>query len=55
MLLGYVCEADGDDEIIIDENELSFAKWIKRSEMEVKNEDVSMTNDMLVKFKEGKI
>lgn len=55
LLLGYVCEADGDDEIIIDENELSFAKWIKRSELEVKNEDVSMTNDMLVKFKEGKI
>lgn len=55
LLLGYFCEADGDDEIKIDKSELSEAEWIGRDELDIKYEDVSMTNEMLVMFKEGKI
>ena len=53
LLLGYFCELDGDDDITIDENELSVAEWISRDELDVHYEDVSMTNEMIWQFKEG--
>lgn len=54
LLLGYFCELDGDDKITIDENELSVAEWVYRDELEVSYEDMSMTNEMLYVFKNGK-
>ena len=53
LLLGYFCELDGSPEIKVDENELSWACWIDRSEIDVKDQDVSLTNKMLYLFSKG--
>ena len=51
LLLGYFCEADGDGEIHIDDDELSEAVWIKREDIEERFENMSLTNEMICKFK----
>ncbi len=55
MLLGYYCELDGNGEITMDENELGFAKWLTRDELELQPDDFSLTNEMMMRFKEGKV
>ena len=51
LLLGYFCEADGDEEIRMDDDELSEAVWIKRDEIEEHFENMSLTNEMICHFK----
>ncbi|MBQ4439207.1 NAD(+) diphosphatase [bacterium] len=53
ILVGFFCEADGDDEIRLDENELKFAQWLKRDEIELQPNNISLTNEMMKVFKEG--
>lgn len=55
LLLGYFCRAKDDSPVKIDEEELSWAEWVKRDELDVKDEDVSLTNRMLCMFAEGKV
>lgn len=55
LLLGYKAELDGDDTITLDRNELSEAVWVRRDEMDVEPDDVSLTNDMMCAFREGRI
>ena len=54
ILVGFFCEADGDDEIRLDENELKSAQWLKRDEIELQPNNISLTNEMMKFFKEGK-
>ncbi|MBR4489932.1 NAD(+) diphosphatase [bacterium] len=54
ILVGYFCEADGDDKIRLDENELKSAQWLKRDEIELQPDSISLTNAMMKMFKEGK-
>ncbi len=54
LLLGYFCELDGEDTVTIDEEELSTAEWVRRDEITETFEDVSLTNDMMIAFKEGR-
>ena len=54
ILVGFFCEADGDDEIRLDENELKSAQWLKRDEIELQPNNISLTNEMMKVFKEGK-
>ena len=54
ILVGFFCEADGDDEIRLDENELKFAQWLKRDEIELQPDSISLTNEMMKMFKERK-
>ena len=54
LLLGYFCELDGEDTVTIDEEELSTAEWVRRDEISETFEDVSLTNDMMIAFKEGR-
>ena len=54
ILVGYFCEADGDDEIRLDENELKYAQWIPRDEITLQPDSISLTNEMMKVFKEGK-
>jgi NAD+ diphosphatase len=54
ILVGFFCEAEGDDEISLDENELKFAQWLKRDEIELQPDSISLTNEMMKLFKEGK-
>ncbi len=55
LLMGFFCELDGDGTISIDQEELSMAEWFEREDMPVKEEDLSLTNAMMMAFKEGQI
>ncbi len=54
ILVGFFCEADGDGEIHMDENELKYAKWVKREDIMLQPNNLSLTNEMMGLFKEGK-
>ena len=53
VLMGFFCDLDGDDKITIEENELSFAGWFKRDEITVEPTNDSLTNEMIIAFKNG--
>ena len=52
ILAGFFCEADGDAKIHMDENELRYAQWVKREEIELQPNNLSLTNEMMRMFKE---
>lgn len=55
LLLGYVCELDGNDVITREEGELEEALWVDRSELPDRSKDVSLTSDMIEAFRVGRI
>lgn len=55
LLAGFFCEVDGDDSIRMDEGELKFAQWVKREDIELQPGSLSLTNEMMKMFKEGKV
>ncbi len=55
LLVGYYCELDGEEAITLDKEELSMAAWFDRGEITVEDEDCSLTNEMIMKFKDGTI
>ena len=52
LLFGFFCDLDGDDHIVIEEDELAMAKWILPEEIYEENNDYALTNEMLCKFRE---
>lgn len=54
LLMGFFCELDGEPEITLDEDELALAEWIEREAIPVEPEDCSLTNEMIITFKENK-
>lgn len=54
LLMGFFCDLDGSDEILLDENELECAHWIHRKDIDVELDGISLTNEMMVAFKEQK-
>lgn len=53
MLFGFFCELDGDGEdVTLDTSELALAEWFEREDIPVKFEDCSLTNEMMMAFKE---
>ena len=53
LLFGFFCELDGDDESIrLEEEELSMAIWMPRDELPMEADGVSLTNEMILWFKE---
>lgn len=55
LLLGFFCELDGEPKIKMDDQELSYASFVSRDELEVEDHDVSMTNRMLYLFANGQV
>lgn len=55
LLMGFFAELDGDDAIRLDREELAMAEWFERDAIPVKYEDCSLTNEMMMAFKEGRI
>lgn len=55
LLMGFFCELDGKDTICMDREELSVAEWVNCEDMNVTFDDVSLTNEMMIAFKENKI
>lgn len=52
LLAGFFAELDGAAEITLDRQELAVAEWFEREELPVKYEDCSLTNEMIIAFKE---
>lgn len=52
LLFGFFCELDGDDHIVIEEDELAMAKWAAPEDIYESFNDYSLTNEMLCKFRE---
>ncbi|MBQ9032277.1 MAG: NAD(+) diphosphatase [Parasporobacterium sp.] len=55
LLAGFYCEADGDDTIRMDEQELRLALWKRREEIELQPDSFSLTNEMMKRFKDGEV
>ena len=53
LLLGYYCEVDGDTDITMEEDELSVAEWVRRAEITETFENMSLTNEMICRFRDG--
>lgn len=53
LLIGYFCEVDGDDTIVMDTGELKVAHWVSRENIVLQPDNYSMTNEMMRMFKEG--
>lgn len=54
VLMGFFCDLDGSDAISLDTQELSMAKWFRRSEIPAKDDGISLTREMIRVFQEGK-
>lgn len=55
ILAGFYCEADGSTDITIDKSELSIAEWIERENIVGQPDDLSLTNEMMMNFKNGNL
>lgn len=53
ILVGYYCDAEPDSEIRMDESELKYAEWVKREDIVLQPNNLSLTNEMMRRFKEG--
>lgn len=53
LLCGFYCEVDGSREIRLDTNELAVAEWFERKDIPLENDGVSLTREMIDRFKKG--
>ena len=51
--MGFYCDLDGEDSIRLDQEELSMAEWFEREEIPVTPLRDSLTNEMIMQFKNG--
>ena len=49
----FYCELDGEDVITMDAHELSVAEWMRREDIPTEFDGISLTNEMIMRFKEG--
>lgn len=55
ILMGMYCDLDGDDSITLDQEELAEAEWFEREEIPVEPSRDSLTNEMIMKFKNHEV
>ena len=55
LLIGYYCDLDGDPNITMDKGELKYAAWVKREDIQLQPDEASLTNEMMMMFKNGTI
>ncbi len=53
ILMGFYCESDGDTTIRMDDGELGYAEWVERDKIVLQPDSLSLTNEMMKRFKEG--
>lgn len=53
LLLGYFCEAAGDDTIRVDHDELKEGRWFTAEEIDFPDDHFSLTREMIARFREG--
>ena len=49
--MGFFADLDGDSEITLDQEELALAEWFEREEIPVTEINISLTNEMILAFK----
>ncbi len=54
ILMGFFCELEGNSEIHLDFNELSYANWYARGEIPCEDDGISLTREMIRVFDENK-
>lgn len=54
ILAGFYCDVDGDPTITVDHSELKTAVWMKREDITGQPDDLSLTNEMMMLFHDGK-
>lgn len=55
ILTGFFARATGSRKIVMDKSELSEAKWVRREELDARENSVSLTNEMIWAFKSGRV
>lgn len=53
-LAGFYCDVDGDATVHVDHSELKTAVWVKRADIVGQPDSMTLTNEMMVTFREGK-
>ena len=53
LLAGFFCEAEEESEIHMDENELRYAEWVRREDIVLQPNNLSLTNEMMRRFRDG--
>ena len=53
LWLGFYCDLDGNGQICIDEEELSLGEWLSPEEIPTEYDGISLTNEMIMRFKNG--
>ena len=54
LLFGFFCDVDGDDTLTVDHEELSMAQWIERDKIPDQGNNISLTKEMMMLFRDGK-
>lgn len=54
LLLGFYADLDGEDKITLDREELALAEWFDREDIPITERNISLTNEMILHFKEEK-
>lgn len=54
ILSGFYCDVDGDPTVHIDPSELKTAVWTRREDIAGQPDNMSLTNEMMVTFREGR-
>ena len=52
LLSGFFCELDGDDKITLQEDELSLGTWVKADELDLEDDGISLTREMIIKYRD---
>ena len=55
VLMGFFAELDGEDTITLDTDELATAGWFTREEAPAQPLNISLTSEMIWKFKNGEV
>jgi NAD+ diphosphatase len=53
LLCGFYCELDGDDTVTLDTAELKEAHWLSREEIPPRQNEASLTAEMMEMFRLG--
>ena len=54
LLAGFYCDVDGSTEIHMDATELKEAVWVRREDVVGQPNDFSLTNEMMLTFRDGR-
>ncbi len=55
LLIGYYCEAEGDGIIHMDAGELKCAEWVRREDIVLQPNNLSLTNEMMRMFRDNRV